>query len=382
MKSAFITWQSELLRPGLYRVLHADAWNGEADDSLLLVPNSNVIGGDCGYLMSEDFRRESKFAGRGIALDELPPIDDGDVVLVRHESNRLELVFQVKSVSNVLFLTNGCNSRCAFCPQPSSNDDGYYYELAKNIIDLVPHGGECVNITGGEPTLCKDKFLEVLSHAACKWNDTRLFVLTNGRNCCDGSFVDELFRIRTRDNIGFAVPLYSDAGATHDQIVGAAGAFGQTMRGLYNLAVHGAEIEIRIVVSKLNYARLPQLIDYIGRNLPFVARVAIMGLEPMGYCRTHWEDFWIDPEAMAVELRKAVEVGCRYGLNTKLYNFQLCCIDASIQDLACSSISEWKRTYLDECLTCTKRHLCGGFFASQNRPKYRPKKFANGFSVL
>lgn len=55
------------------------------------------------------------------------------------------------------------------------------------------------------------------------------------------------------------------------------------MLGLYNLGRHDVGIELRVVITRMNYRRLPKLPDFIYRNLPFVEFISLMGLEYTGY---------------------------------------------------------------------------------------------------
>lgn len=360
----------------LFVVAHEGSDIGRDRDDVLVIPDKwgMMTEPNARFLMTERRWQEVKYNGEGVAVKDIPHLDDGDVVLFSSEGRRLEVLFQSRSATNSLYVTNACNSRCQFCPQPSTLDDGQLYDDANVIVDLVDTAGDCVNVTGGEPTLRRDRFVGLLGHAAEKWPLTKLFILTNGRLLADDSYVDEIYSARGEARIGFGVPLYSDAASVHDDVVGVSGAFGQTVRGLYNLSRHRAEIEIRIVVSKLTYRRLPDLIAFIGRNIPFVTRIAVMGLEPMGYCRERWLDFWIDPEDCAEYLQRASDAADNYGLTMLLYNFQLCCLPVKLRHLACSTISEWKRTYLPKCWSCSMRYDCGGFFASQDEPKFLPRK--------
>lgn len=379
MTSVRITWANLPDERKLFVVYHSQLPKNIAHgpDDCLVVPdrwgNGPREGERC--LMTESERRVWNFNGEGIAVSELPKLDDGDIVLYEAAHGRLEIVFQVASTTNSLYVTNACNSRCQFCPQPSTNDDGRLYQDANRIIDLVGCPGATVNITGGEPTIDRSRFVGLLEHAAQKWSETKAFVLTNGRNLRDGDFVSDIFSARGGSPVGFGVPLYADSAVVHDAVVGVAGAFGQTVRGLYNLAVHHPEIELRFVMSKITYRRLPNLVEFIGKSIPFATRLAVMGLEPMGYCRTHWNDFWIDPEDCSETLLHAAEMADNYGINMMLYNFQLCCLPAELRELSCSTISEWKRVYHERCLMCPARSACGGFFASQNADKFRPRRF-------
>ena len=378
MTSVQITWSRLPERIHTFVVFHRQIPESFLSklSQVLLIPDrwGDVPDGTC--LLTDDMRVATGYNGTGLSVKEMPALDDGDIVFVDGERKRLEVVFNVNGTTNSLYVTNTCNSKCQFCPQPSTVDDGRLYGFAKEVIELVPCPGECVNITGGEPTIRRDLFVGLLRKFGTDWPQTKAFVLTNGRLLSDYSYVDEIYSLIDRDRIGFGIPLYSDSANIHDEVVGVKGAFGQTIRGLYNLASKHAETEIRFVLSKLTYSRLPQLVQYIGRNLPFVTRIAVMGIEPMGYCRNNWEKYWIDPEDAHDELCKAFQFADNYGLNALLYNFQHCCLPTALRKYSYPTISEWKRVYIDECLRCPMKCDCGGFFASQNKPQYLPRRFA------
>ncbi len=80
------------------------------------------------------------------------------------------------------------------------------------------------------------------------------------------------------------------------------GAFNQTIPGILNLAQVGARIEIRVVLHKQTAPALPEIAEFIARNLPFVDQVALMGLEMIGLARANIPELWIDPTEYAEEL--------------------------------------------------------------------------------
>lgn len=328
------------------------------------------------FLATKEAMEACQLHGQGILVEHMPTLDDGDIIRFQQGDDKIEIIWQVRSATNALFLTSSCNSKCLFCPQPSQPDNWRFYEEAKTIIHNVKMSGGVINLTGGEPTLNKNAFLSVLAEMKTSWPTTRPFILTNGRAFRDRQFTQSVFSIYHGDEIGFAVPLYADAASIHDKIVGVKGAFGETIRGLYALAIYHTEIEIRFVVSRLSVHRLPALIGFIGRNLPFITRIAVMGIEPMGVCRANWEKFWIDPEDCPDILTHAAQIADNYGLTLLLYNFQLCCLPEPLRERACTTISEWKCTYLPACHSCPQQYKCGGFFASQNESKYLPRRFS------
>ena len=63
-------------------------------------------------------------------------------------------------------------------------------------------------------------------------------------------------------------------------------------------------------------------------------------------------------------LSEAVHTLTSYGMNTSVYNHQLCVINSDVEGRYRKSISDWKNEYLDSCAPCSRRSECGGFFSS------------------
>lgn len=110
--------------------------------------------------------------------------------------------------------------------------------------------------------------------------------------------------------------------------------------------------------------RLPQLAEFICRNLPFAAHVALMGMEMYGYVHLNLNALWIDPFDYRSELEEATLCLALHGMNASIYNHQLCAIPKCIRPFARKPISDWKDIYLEECTRCGARPCCGGFFQS------------------
>jgi His-Xaa-Ser system radical SAM maturase HxsC len=220
-----------------------------------------------------------------------------------------------------------------------------------------------LGITGGEPTLLGQRFLELVATCAANLPDTGLHVLTNGRKFNYLSLARAVAAVNHHD-LMLGIPLYSDLAWHHDFVVQAVGAFDQTIRGILNLARCGVPVEIRIVVHRHTVERLAHLCAFIARNLPFVRHVAIMGLEPIGFGKTNLDSLWIDAVDYQAELNAGVSTLRDHGLNVSLYNHQLCVLPQSLWPFARQSISDWKNVYLPECAECAVQGDCAGFFHS------------------
>lgn len=150
----------------------------------------------------------------------------------------------------------------------------------------------------------------------------------------------------------------------HDFVVQARGAFDETVHGILNLARCGLRVELRVVITKINFEWLPRISRFISRNFPFVSNVAFMGLEPVGLAKGNLQDVWIDPADYGTQLEEAVQELRWHRIPVSVYNHQLCTISPTLWDVSHQSISDWKNIFLSQCEGCAMRHRCCGFFAS------------------
>jgi His-Xaa-Ser system radical SAM maturase HxsC len=295
---------------------------------------------------------------------QLSYLQDGDVIRVVPDSNTVRAIYRVNASANFLFVTERCNSFCIMCSQPPRDvADSYLIEELIEAVPLIDKGVTELGITGGEPTLLGSRFIKLLQTIQIYHPGTAIHVLTNGRTFSDPSLVEQVSRLE-HDDLMFGIPLYSDISDHHDFVVQADHAFDETIKGILNLKRHSQKVEIRVVVHQQTYKRLPQLAEFIGRNLQFVDHVALMGLEITGFTRANLEDLWIDPIEYIGELERAVDILTRYKIRTSIYNLQRCLIPSRLWPYAVKSISDWKNKYYPECNECSQKHNCGGFFAS------------------
>ena len=221
-------------------------------------------------------------------------------------------------------------------------------------------------MSGGEPTLLGANFLQIVDTSKRLLPQTALHVLTNGRLFTDQQFANDLGAIEHPD-LMLGIPVYSDIDEDHDYVVQAKGAYDETIQGLYHLAEAGVRIEIRVVVHALTYERLPQLAEFIYRNLPFASHVALMGLEMFGFVPQNLSVLWVDPVSYREQLAEAVRALSYRGMTVSVYNHQLCTVPEEVWPFTRKSISDWKNVYLDACEPCGVKDLCGGFFQSATK---------------
>ncbi len=290
-------------------------------------------------------------------------LGDDDIVRVLKDGS-VRTLFRASSRHNSVFLTEQCNNYCLMCSQPpKKHDDSWIIKEVRQMIPMLPRHVGSLGITGGEPTLFGDEFLDILRLCKSWLPYASMHVLSNGRSFSDPKFAEKYAAIKHPD-IMVGIPIYSDDPARHDYVVQAKGAFDETIQGILNLKRLGQKVEIRVVIHKQTIDRLPELAEFIARNLLFVDQVALMGLEMTGFTRANLDALWIDPHDYRDTLSEAVAILTSYKIRVSVYNHQLCVLNSDVYPYCVKSISDWKNEYADECAGCSKMTECGGFFSS------------------
>ena len=313
-------------------------------------------GGEFSTILTNSTGREYfKFSSDSLQLN------DGDLLYITSET--ATRIYDTSSTMNSLFLTEECNCRCLSCPQPPAKEDTRpWVDIALQSILLIKTAPESLGITGGEPTLKWNGLLQVLDSCREHISETSIQLLTNGRTFKDYS---KAYQLRQHhDQLLVGIPLHADCDEIHDKLAGGRGAFWETVSAIHNLERAKIPVELRIVVSKANFERLPALAEFIYRNLPFVQHVAFMAIELVGKAQKNFERLWVKPEVYQGQLLKAVQCLWRRGMQPIIFNHQFCMLDEKLWPISQKTITEWKVRFTDECSSCLKRSDCGGFFYS------------------
>ena len=295
---------------------------------------------------------------------ELAHLDAGDIIHVPDDGRRVTVLWKNSVRHNALLLTEQCDNYCLMCSQPPKDrDDSWLFDRARKVISLLPEDARALSLTGGEPTLHADALIGLLEHCKRVAPGLSVHLLSNGRRFADPEFACRYAAVGLAD-IMAGIPVYAPEPGLHDFIVQAVGAFEETVHGILNLASLGQAVEIRVVVQRHTVPVLAGLAAFIVRNLPFVAQVALMGLEMTGLARPNSPLVWADPADYQRELAGAVDILATAGIATRIYNHQLCVLDRRLWPYAVRSISDWKNDYLDICRSCSVRDACGGVFTT------------------
>ncbi|MDX8456019.1 His-Xaa-Ser system radical SAM maturase HxsC [Mesorhizobium sp. VK9D] len=284
---------------------------------------------------------------------------DGDTMLVVPTRKTAHRLIRASSRHNTLLVTERCDQICVMCSQPPKKHHVDMFPLFETAVLLAPEHST-IGLSGGEPTLYKAKLFEFLRRTMAARPDVHFHILTNGQHF-DRSDLPVL-RDLDLTRVLWGIPVYSSDSAVHDDIVGKPGAFEQLRPNLALLCQVGARIELRTVLTKPNAPGLLDLAKLVTTALPFVEVWAIMQLENIGYGRKNWSTLFFDSSTGFDQIARALDIAVARGVRTKLYNFPLCTVPRAYQSYAPSTISDWKRSYVEECAACSLRQECGGFF--------------------
>ncbi|WHS94229.1 His-Xaa-Ser system radical SAM maturase HxsC [Sinorhizobium kummerowiae] len=304
--------------------------------------------------------REYEYLGFSVrvhASEDMPL--DGDVLMIVPGQASAHRLVRASSKHNTLLVTEQCDQLCVMCSQPPKKHHIDLFDQFAVAAKLAPFGAY-IGISGGEPLLHKDRLFDFLASATVARPDLNFHILTNAQH-----FVTE--DLQRMDEIGlerllWGIPLYASDPDLHDEIVGKPGAFNRLERSLSFLMRAGASVELRTVVTKQNWANLRSLSNYVVHRTPFISVWALMQLERIGFGRMNWHKTFQDTSADFTMLKAAINLASARGIAVSLYNFPQCSVPETYRQLAPSTISDWKRKYLDFCDGCSARATCGGFF--------------------
>lgn len=289
-------------------------------------------------------------------------IENGDIVSVNNK--KMRIILSGKANHNTLLVTERCNNLCLFCSQPpkKDNDDWLLNVASKAIIAFKSK--KLIGISGGEPLLYGNQFIEFLQHIKEYSPDTPLHILTNGRAFSDFDFTKKIAAVLDGMSVSFGIPLYSVSAERHDEITGSPGSFRETVSGMINAGNFGINIELRFIPVSLNLRDLNAVTEMAGRVFSNINQISVMNLEAQGWARKNWKKLYQEPERYKDDLSAAVQTAERCQLPIVLFNYPLCHIPETLWPYSVQSISDWKNYYPPACSGCRKMDECGGYFSS------------------
>ncbi len=182
-----------------------------------------------------------------------------------------------------------CNDACIHCVVDDFRDilrdtgrpqDKTTQEILTELADARSRGNQVV-VTGGEPTIRKD-LREILRYA--RELGYEIMIQSNGRGFKDPDLVAECARL---GGISYCIALHGPGPDIHDAVTTRPGSYAETVQGITNLVQSGQYVTSKIVLSRLNFAALP---DTVSRLIELgVRHVSIAFPHAQGRAMKMWD---------------------------------------------------------------------------------------------
>ncbi len=255
-------------------------------------------------------------------------------------------------------MTLKCNNNCISCIREFDPRSRHvHWKTIKQAIDRLPKSCHTIGITGGEPTISPD-FFRTLRYVSNIRPNSLLFLVSNGRMFSYPEFAKKLSSLGTK-NLRIAIAIYSHRPSVHDSITMSKGSWKQTIEGIKNLIAMGIMVELRIIVSRLNYTSLDETARFISANLSGVERVVFINMKYTGNALNNLKRIFIRYSKLVPHTTRAADTLINAGIPVRLFHFPLCTIPEEYRDIAKGVTKQGPElAFAGICNSCASRHEC------------------------
>lgn len=189
---------------------------------------------------------------------------------------------------NSMYLAVGynCNHRCYFCPCGKKEGKAKAAPTEQMIeaieTGIQNNGIEYITLSGGEPIL-HPGFHDILEYCVSK--KLCVTILSNGDILHKESNVHKYFDNIDPSYFNITTAIHSDQPELHDRVTGVKGSYCRTVKGLKNLIPLRIPFTVKQVISKWNYKRLPEFVDFVHREYGPFASLTLCGMDFCGMNR-------------------------------------------------------------------------------------------------
>lgn len=271
-------------------------------------------------------------------------------------------------------LWSACDHKCVMCSNSKEYIDtirDYSLSALKTRIDSYKAWNDFSlhrfpdvqwdwTITGWEPTL-NPAYFEVLSYIREEFPMSRIIQLTHGDNFANEEFTK---KISTISNYHICVPLHGFNAETHEAIVRKKWSFQALMRGIINILKYknqDQQLEIRIIIQKMNYKYLDKMYYLIHKFFPQVDTVTTIMMEFEGQALDNIEHTRVNyTQVMEANNDVFVKWGEVFGRDRfRLYHFPLCIVkDTRLWKYLWRTLPAHEITFVKACMDCKSAKYC------------------------
>lgn len=217
-----------------------------------------------------------------------------------------------------------CNNNCIFCSNRSLREiakkKGRVLITLEEVVEILKsHNSKDVGtlfLLGGEPTIHKDFFKIIRIAKSEGYNN--IYIITNGRMFKNRKFCERV----VQENIDLVFSIHGDIPSVHDRLTRTPGSFQQMVSGMNNLRSLGQAFKTNTVINKINYKRIPKIINLLSRYNPSLMLFSLVS--PTGISNENIKD--IIPHIIDLKpvIKDSVLTAKRLNQNLRFMDVPLC----------------------------------------------------------
>lgn len=220
-----------------------------------------------------------------------------------------------------------CDLKCKFCINFKPFEERGFVSpsvLKKALKKYAKEGYKVVDIIGGEITMYP-RVEEILKYAT-RLGYKRINLISHGIRYSDMNF---LKKIAKAGNIRFCISLQGYKAEEEDFLIAVKGGFRKKIKGLYNLIIlkkQGLikeEISLSIVITKLNYKLLSEILLFYFRNFG-IKNVRLRFIIPKGEAFNNFKLLVPSYSQVLPYLIKAIVLSKKLGLDVSFDGIPFC----------------------------------------------------------
>ena len=233
--------------------------------------------------------------------------------------------------------------------------DPFLWQI-KQVIDNIP-SNDSLCLTGGEPTLRKEMF-SILEYARKKHPDLYIFLVTNGRLFAQETFTRRLAELNL-GNFMVGIAIYGHKPEIHERITRRTGSFDDVVKGIKNLLKYNINVELRIIVNKINYRSMARMAEFICKEFSGVKRVVFINMKYTGNAFIYRKQLFVKITQSNPHVERAVDILLKNGFEVRLFHFPLCTIKKRYWELAKGVTKQVNELmFVKACERCEKKEEC------------------------